>query len=258
MNELVSIITPTYNAEHTIAMCIESVLAQTYTDWELLITDDASQDATAEVVGRYAATDSRIKLFRMEVNGGAGKARNHSIEAARGRYIAFLDADDRWMPAKLERQLAFMRKKEVKVCYSSYVTCDAKGEVCGIVPCPSRVTKRDILSDDRMGCLTLIYDAEALGKTYMPLMRRRQDWALKILLLQKSGVALGVPDTLAIYRVSSGSLSNGGKLSLVRYNVAVYREVLHYSAFKAWLVFLFRFLPHYFYKRLVLKMVNSY
>lgn len=255
---LVSIITPTYNAERTIASCIESVVAQTYQDWELLITDDCSQDATVNIIRRYAAADSRIRLFCQNENGGAGKARNNSIAEARGRYIAFLDADDRWMPAKLERQVSFMEESGVKVCYSSYVTCDAVGNVKGIVPCPKRVSYRDILSDDRMGCLTLIYDAEALGKVFMPLMRRRQDWALKILLLQQCGFALGVPDTLAVYRVSDGSLSNGGKSSLVKYNVAVYREVLHYSPFKAWLTFLFQFMPHYLYKRLVLMMVNNY
>lgn len=255
---LVSIITPTYNAERTIASCIESVMAQTYQDWELLITDDCSQDATVDIIRRYAAADSRIRLFCQNENGGAGKARNNSIAEARGRYIAFLDADDRWMPAKLERQVSFMEESGVKVCYSSYVTCDAVGNVKGIVPCPKRVSYRDILSDDRMGCLTLIYDAEALGKVFMPLMRRRQDWALKILLLQQCGFALGVPDTLAVYRVSDGSLSNGGKSSLVKYNVAVYREVLHYSPFKAWLTFLFQFMPHYLYKRLVLMMVNNY
>lgn len=255
---LVSIITPTYNAERTIASCIESVVAQTYQDWELLITDDCSQDATVDIIRRYAAADSRIRLFCQNENGGAGKARNNSIAEARGRYIAFLDADDRWMPAKLERQVSFMEESGVKVCYSSYVTCDAVGNVKGIVPCPKRVSYRDILSDDRMGCLTLIYDAEALGKVFMPLMRRRQDWALKILLLQQCGFALGVPDTLAVYRVSDGSLSNGGKSSLVKYNVAVYREVLHYSPFKAWLTFLFQFMPHYLYKRLVLMMVNNY
>ena len=255
---LVSIITPTYNAERTIASCIESVMAQTYQDWELLITDDCSQDATVDIIRRYAAADSRIRLFCQNENGGAGKARNNSIAEARGRYIAFLDADDRWLPAKLERQVSFMEESGVKVCYSSYVTCDAVGNVKGIVPCPKRVSYRNILSDDRMGCLTLIYDAEALGKVFMPLMRRRQDWALNILLLQQCGFALGVPDTLAVYRVSDGSLSNGGKSSLVKYNVAVYREVLHYSPFKAWLTFLFQFMPHYLYKRLVLMMVNNY
>lgn len=258
MNNMVSIITPTYNAERTIAMCIESVQGQTYADWELLITDDCSQDGTVDIVRKYALSDSRIRLFCLESNGGAGMARNNSIREARGRYIAFLDADDRWLSTKLERQLSFMRQNGVAVCYSSYVTCDAEGRVNGIVPCPKRVTYSNILSDDRMGCLTLIYDAEALGKTYMPLMRRRQDWALKILLLQKARLAQGVPETLAVYRVSSGSLSNGGKMSLVRYNVAVYRQVLHYSALRAWLTFLFRFLPHYFYKRLVLRLINSY
>lgn len=254
----VSIITPTYNAERTIASCIESVIAQTYQDWEMLIADDCSQDATIQIVERYAAADSRVRLIRLDQNGGAGAARNRSIAEAEGRYVAFLDADDRWLPAKLERQVSFMQQSGAKVCYSSYVTCDAVGNVKGIVPCPKRVAYSDILSDDRMGCLTLIYDAEALGKVFMPLMRRRQDWALKILLLQQCGEAYGIPDTLAIYRVSDGSLSNGGKSSLVKYNVAVYREVLHYSSVKAWLTFLFRFMPHYLYKRLVLMMVNNY
>lgn len=258
---LVSIITPTYNAERTIASCIESVIAQTYLDWEMLITDDCSQDSTVKIVEQYAASDARIRLIRLEKNGGAGAARNRSITEAQGRYIAFLDADDRWMPNKLQRQVEFMQQHQVKVCYSSYVTArpmDVSDEVFGVVPCPKRVTYRDILRDDRMGCLTLIYDARSLGKVLMPLMRRRQDWAMKILLLQKAGVAYGVPDTLAVYRVASGSLSGGRKSSLVRYNVAVYRETLGYSNLRAWLAFAFLFMPHYLYKRLVLKMINSY
>ena len=258
MSGLVSIITPTYNAERTIAKAIESVLSQSYSNWEMLITDDCSQDNTVEIVSRYAEADSRIRLIRSAQNNGAGVARNTSISHACGQYIAFLDADDRWMPNKLERQIDFMQQTGAKVCYCSYVTCDANDQIQNIIPCPKRVSYRSILQDDRMGMLTLVYDAQALGKVMMPLMRRRQDWALKILLLQKCGQALGVPETMAVYRVADGSLSNGGKTSLVRYNVAVYRETLHYGALRAWLKFLFSFMPHYLYKRLALKMINNY
>lgn len=258
MADLVSIITPTYNAERTIAATIESVLAQTYADWEMVITDDCSQDATVEIIRRYADKDSRIRLICKERNSGAGECRNRSISHASGRYIAFLDADDRWLPTKLEKQIAFMRETGCKASYTSYLTCDAMGNLKDIVPCPKSVAYRDIIRDDRMGCLTFVYDAEALGKVYMPLMRRRQDWAMKILVLQKAGEALGYPETLALYRVAEGSLSNGGKMSLVRYNVAVYRDTLHYGSFAAWMMFLFVFMPHYIYKRVALKIINNY
>lgn len=258
MADLVSIITPTYNAERTIADTIESVLAQTYPDWEMVITDDYSQDATVEIIQRYAAKDDRIRLIRKERNSGAGDCRNQSISLASGRYIAFLDSDDRWMPTKLEKQIRFMEETGCKASYTSYLTCNAVGKLKDVVPCPKKVSYRDIIRDDRMGCLTFVYDAQALGKVYMPLMRRRQDWAMKIMVLQKAGQALGYPETLALYRVSEGSLSNGGKASLVRYNVAVYRDTLHYGSFAAWMMFLFVFMPHYLYKRLALKIINNY
>ena len=117
---LVSIITPSYNSSSFIAETIESILSQTYLNWELLITDDCSTDRSVEIIERYIQRDSRIKLFRLEKNCGAGVCRNRSISEAKGRFIAFCDSDDRWRPEKLEKQLAFMREKDCALSYTSY------------------------------------------------------------------------------------------------------------------------------------------
>ena len=125
---LVSIITTLYDSGDFIGRTIESVLAQTYTNWEMLITDDCSTDDGPQIVESYAAKDPRIKLFRLDENGGPGVARNHSIANSQGQYIAFLDSDDTWMPDKLEKQLALMKEKGCGVVYASYLICD--GYIC--------------------------------------------------------------------------------------------------------------------------------
>ena len=108
MSPLISIITPNYNCARFIAQTIESVLAQTHTDWEMLIVDDCSTDGSYEIALEYAARDPRIKVMRNERNSGAAVSRNRALDAAQGEYIAFLDSDDLWEPCKLERQIAFM------------------------------------------------------------------------------------------------------------------------------------------------------
>lgn len=254
-NSLVSIITPSYNAEQFIGQMIESVIAQTYQDWELLITDDCSTDGSCAIVERYAQQDSRIKLFRLERNSGAGVARNESIKHARGRYIAFCDSDDWWLADKLQEQIDFMTQNRVQICYSSYYTCNKAGNITGLVASYKHISYNHIIRDDSIGFLTCIYDTVEIGKVYMPSIRRRQDWALKIQLLQKHPMAYGVIKPLACYRVREGSLSSN-KFRLVKYNVQVYRDVLHYNVFRAWFVFLFMFLPSYLLKKLRLCIIN--
>lgn len=252
---LVSIITPSYNCAQFISETIDSILNQTYQNWELLITDDCSTDETCRIIEEYVSKDKRIKLFKLGKNSGAGIARNNSIKEATGRFIAFCDSDDRWKAEKLQLQLDFMHEKAIDVCYSSYLTCDEYGNNTGIVICPYKVGYKDILFDDSIGCLTCIYDAEKIGKIYMPAIRKRQDWAMKILLLKKSRSALGIKDTLAYYRVRTGSLSNN-KINLVKYNVKVYKDVLKMSLPVAWLFFLFVFMPHYFLKKVRIRIMN--
>ncbi len=253
---LVSIITPSYNCERFIRQTIESIISQTYTNWELLVADDCSTDSTRSIVEDYAAVDKRIKLFKLDVNSGAGVARNEAIRHARGRYIAFCDSDDIWLRDKLAVQLQVMEKTGCPVAYASYITCDEDGRYNGIVVAYKEITYREILRDDSIGFLTCIYDVEKLGKVYLPDLRKRQDWGLKIRLLSKSRKAVGVIEPLAVYRLRGDSLSNK-KLGLVKFNVRVYREVLNYNPVRAWLKFLFDFMPHYFAKKLRLRIINQ-
>ena len=130
---LVSIIMPTYNAYDHVAASIESIIAQEYPDWELLITDDCSTDKTFDIISEYAKKDTRIKIFRNNINEGAGASRNKAIQEAEGRFIAFCDSDDLWKPEKLSTQLRFMATNGIDICYSSYFECDEDGKTTGII-----------------------------------------------------------------------------------------------------------------------------
>ena len=246
---LVSIITPSYNSAQFIAQTINSVLAQTYTHWELLITDDCSTDDTCAIVERYAVNDKRIKLLRLSTNQGAGVARNSSIKRAQGRYIAFCDSDDCWYPDKLEKQLAFMTDRDCALSYTSYMTSDESGGHTGIVICRRRETLFLMLCDDGMGCLTVIYDTHKVGKVLMPSLRKRQDWGLWLKLLKLCRVAYGMKEPLAVYRIRKNSISRK-KNALIKYNLAVYREVLGWSSVRSYLFFCFIFAPTHAIKRL--------
>lgn len=253
---LVSIITPAYNSADLIAETIESILAQTFTDWELLITDDCSKDNTVEIVKSYAEKDSRIKLFQLEKNGGGGVARNNSIAQAQGRYIAFCDSDDCWYPTKLEKQLAFMQQQDCALSYSSYMTCDERGTINGIIVAPNTVTYKSSLKDNKIACLTGMYDSEKVGKVFLPLIRKRQDWGLWIKVLSKCQKAEGIKEPLALYRLREGSISSN-KFDLIKYNVGLYQEVLGWSKLRAFLFFIFGFIPSFIKKKIIVAAYNK-
>ena len=246
---LVSIITPSYNCSEFIADTIKSIQDQSYTNWELLITDDYSSDNSREIIQSYANKDSRIKLLVLDKNSGAGIARNNSIEAAKGRYIAFCDSDDRWYPNKLEKQLQFMKDSKCSLSYSSYDVCNEDGKIIGYVECLKELTKSKILRDNGIGCLTAIYDSEKLGKHYMPSMRKRQDWCLWIDIIQNGGVAKGLQQPMALYRDRANSISSN-KAEMLKFNYEVYHTFLKKSPIVAWSILLCRFLPYYFYKKI--------
>lgn len=223
MSDLVSVIMPCYNSKATILSAIESVQAQSYVNWELLITDDCSSDGSSEVVAAMADKDPRIKFYRLRENGGAGIARNNSIEKSSGRYIAFLDADDSWVSEKLKLQVAFMQEQRIALTYSAYQKV-RKGELAGIVTPPDAVTYNELIYSNVIGCLTAVYDTYILGKRFMPQIRKRQDMGLWLDILKEIGVARATPGVLANYNCDTGMTKN--KLTVLGYQWRFYRDVV--------------------------------
>lgn len=247
---LVSIITPSYNSEQYIGQMIESILAQTYQNWELLITDDCSTDNSCEIIQEYIQNDNRIKLFKLTSNSGAGIARNNSIDHALGRYIAFLDSDDLWKPDKLEKQLDFMRSNNYQFTFSSYDIVNEEGNQIGYVEAKRHLSYYSLLRCNEIGCLTCMYDSEYLGKMYFPNIRKRQDWGLWLTIIKKCKIAYGLEKSLAIYRKRKDSISSN-KMELLKYNYKLYNEFENCSKIKSAILLLIYFLPYYFYKKIL-------
>ncbi|GAP67735.1 glycosyltransferase [Bacteroidales bacterium 6E] len=235
---LVSIITPTYNSLKFIDETIKSIIDQTYSNWELVITDDCSSDGTWEYLKTLPKKDDRIKVYRLEKNSGAGIARNNSIMHAIGRYIAFCDSDDKWLPEKLEKQLKFMDSNNLAFTYSSYQKINELGLERGVVHVPKELTYKMLLKTCPIGCLTAIYDSQIIGKVYMPEIRKRQDYGLWLLIMQKIKQTKGMTEVLALYRERSNSISSN-KFKAALYHYKVLRKVGNVSTIKAWYYFSF-------------------
>lgn len=246
---LVSVITPSYNSADFIAETIEAIQAQTYTHWELLITDDCSTDDTCKIISKYCEKDNRIKLFHLAPNGGAGKARNNSIKEAKGRFIAFCDSDDKWYPEKLERQIKFMIDNNYELTYTSYDVIDEIGTPIGKVKCLNKLSYRTLLRDNGIGCLTAMYDTRRIGKIYMPLIRKRQDWCLWLDIIKKTGYAYGLQERLSIYRERKNSIS-ANKIEMLHHNFRVYHEVEGYGKVASFILLMAYFMPYYIYKKI--------
>lgn len=221
---LVSVITPLYNCSKYLEQTIQSVLSQTFQNWEMIMVDDCSTDNSVEIAQQYAAQDERIKVIQLEKNSGAAVARNTAIEAAQGRYIAFLDSDDQWLPHKLETQLAFMQKQNVAFSYAAYEKVNEEGAVIGSVGVPDKVAYKDLLKVCSIGCLTAMYDTQQLDKIYMPLIRKRQDLGLWLRILKQIPFAYGIQEPLGRYQLRSDSIS-ANKRSAAEYTWRLYREV---------------------------------
>lgn len=229
---LVSIITPSYNSALLIVPTIKSVISQSVGNWEMIIVDDCSSDNSVEVIQSFVERDPRIKLIQLSENSGAAVARNTAIEAAKGRYIAFLDSDDAWLPNKLEKQIAFMQENNYPFTYAAYDKVNESDEVFGHVGVPSKVAYSDLLKSCSIGCLTAIYDTEYFGKVYMPLIRKRQDLGLWLKLLKKTKYAYGLNETLGLYKVRSDSIS-ANKKSAALFTWRLYREVEQINLLKS-------------------------
>ena len=204
INKLVSIITPSYNSAKFIKQCIESVIAQTYTNWEMLIVDDYSADNSLQILKKY--NDKRIQLIELDKNVGASESRNVAIRKAKGKYIAFLDSDDLWEPQKLEKQISFMEKEDVAFSFSTYQPIsDDDSKLYSIIHAPKIVTYSSYLKKTIIGCLTVIIDREKTGVFEMPKIRSSHDMALWLLIMRRGFDAYGLDENLARYRIVSTS-----------------------------------------------------
>lgn len=230
-SELISIITPVYNSEKYLSTTIESVISQTYENWEMLLVDDCSTDHSAEIICKYARTDSRIKYVMLEQNGGAAVARNKGLELTKGRYIAYLDADDVWLPMKLEKQLAFMKVNHIVFSCCDYERIEEDGKPIGkIVHMPKTIKYEQLLRNTIIQTVGVIVDLNSVNKKLlvMPNVRRGQDSATWLQILRNGVVFIGQNEVLAQYRRAPQSLSSN-KLNAIKRTWYLYREVEHLS-----------------------------
>ena len=223
MNELVSVIMPSYNTAKFISETIESVLAQTYPNWELIIADDCSTDDTDAVVRPYLA-DGRIRYMKNEKNSGAAVSRNRALREAKGKWIAFLDSDDLWLPEKLEKQIAFMEQNNCRFSYTNYIEIDENSVPNGrSVTGPKKITRHGMYNYCWMGCLTVMYDAETVGLVQIADIKKNNDYAMWLKACKKADCYL-LDEVLAKYRKRSGSISNHGYTKLIKWHYKLYRE----------------------------------
>ena len=229
---LVSVIMPNYNSGAFIAKSIESVLNQTYPYWELIIADDCSADGSLDTAVSFG--DKRIKILSTGKRSGAAVARNLAIAAANGRYIAFLDSDDLWLPEKLEKQIEFMKKTQCAFSFSQYAVIDEAGrKTAEFKPKKSEYGYKDLLKNNAVGCLTAMYDAKKLGKVFMPKDAFfREDLACWLEIIKKGHPARCQKEILSEYRLRRGSVSSD-KLKMLKYQWKLYRKIEKLNFFKS-------------------------
>lgn len=224
-NGLVSVICPSYNCSHLIGDTIRSVQRQSYADWELIVVDDVSTDETDRIVASFAASDPRIRFFRNDVNSGTAVSRNRALREARGRWIAFLDSDDLWEPDKLEKQIRFMEENGHSFSYTEYSEIDEKGRETGVVVAgPSRISRAGMYAFCWPGCLTVMYDASVIGLVQIADIRKNNDYAMWLKVIQKADCYL-LPENLAKYRRGrAGSVSSHSVCSMIKWHYKLFRE----------------------------------
>ena len=223
MNELVSIITPSYNTAEYIGKTIESAQNQTYRNWEMIIVDDCSTDNTDEIVAGYLA-DERIRYIKNDCNSGAAVSRNRALKEARGKWIAFLDSDDLWHPQKLEKQIRFMDRGKYHFSYTSYEEIDEEDNLLGVrVTGPERITKKGMYNYCYPGCLTVMYDADYIGLVQIKDIKKNNDYAMWLEICQKADCWL-LDENLAMYRKRAGSISRNSIKNMIGWHYKLWNE----------------------------------
>lgn len=226
---LVSIIMPAHNSEQFIGMAIDSVRAQTYQNWELIVINDQSTDRTCEIVKSYEQHDKRISLHDTDYHNGMPSApRNTGVDLAKGRFISFLDSDDLWTNTKLEEQVPLFANENVVVVYSNYEKIDEDGKRSNrIVRAPRRLNYAVLLHGNAIGNLTGIYDTQKVGKIKVKDIHH-EDFAMWLEILSKGGIGLNTNSTTAFYRLSKSGISRN-KVRLLSWQWQIYRNVVHLS-----------------------------
>ncbi|MBQ7232386.1 MAG: glycosyltransferase family 2 protein [Clostridia bacterium] len=229
---LVSIIMPNYNGAKYLKDTIDSVIAQTYSNWELLFVDDCSKDESMEIIRSYK--DSRIRLLQNETNSGAAVSRNHALKEARGKWIAFLDSDDLWKKDKLLLHLQFLIENQISFSFTSYSVLNSDNDVVAeFTPKKDTYDYNTILKHCYIGCSTVIYDSEKFGKVYMPTDAiKREDFACWLKILKMGETATCFHENLTTYRVHNNSVSSN-KFKIIKYQWNVYRNIERLSLLKS-------------------------
>ena len=237
--ELVSIITPVYNASRFIKETIQSVQAQSYTNWEMILVDDCSNDNSCDIIREFAKNDNRIIYMKLEKNSGAAVARNMAIKNSKGRYIAFLDSDDIWTNDKLEKQISFMKNENVAFSFTGYELMTEDGKLLNkTIQIPKVIDYEGYLKNTIIGCLSVIIDRDKIGYFEMPNIRSNQDMATWLYILRdRNCKAYGINECLAKYRLVNGSISNN-KVKAAKSVWNVYRNIENLSLLKSIYVFL--------------------
>ena len=230
-SELVSIIMPSYNTGRFIKESIESVLAQTYSNWELIIVDDCSPDNTDDIVAPYL-TDDRICYIKNEKNSGAAVSRNRALREAKGKWVAFLDSDDLWHPDKLEKQIAFMVENDYKFTYTDY-RIQLNGEWLPYVYTgPKVVNKRKMKDYCYFSTITVMYEREYVGLIQIEPVRKNNDYAMWLKIIEKSP-CYRFPECLSSYIKHDGSISSGSKFKLIKHHYILWRVAEHKNPISA-------------------------
>jgi len=228
---LVSIVMPCYNCEKFIEDSINSVLNQSYANFELIVVDDISTDTTVDIIKKISKKDKRVKLFILDKKGGAAIARNKAIKEAKGKYVAFLDSDDLWKKEKLKKQVSFMEKNNIDFSYTNYEQIDENGNKLNIMrTSPKKLTFFRMKLGNSIGCLTVMYNSEKTGLIQIGDIKKRNDYALWLKILEKVKKGYLLDECLSEYRISNNSIShNTSKFKLVKYHYELFRKLQKYN-----------------------------
>lgn len=226
---LVSVVMPAYNSENFIEHAINSVLNQSYKNWELYIIDDCSDDKTSKIAKKFSINDNRIRYFKLNKNSGAAIARNKGIDFSSGKYIAFLDSDDTWYQNKLKIQVTFMEENDIQFSCTDYEKINENGEKTNrIVKSKPEINYKGVLKNCP-GNSTVIYNSKQLGKYYISNIRKRNDYLMWLQISKRTNL-IGINKVLSTHRIQKNGISNN-KFSLVKYHWKVYRK---YESINVW------------------------